>query len=523
MRKFILGCLGSLIVLFTAYFSTVGINPIFEGDSLLGNLNAHPRVLKSLEPYSLYSGNIEEVSPPGLNSHPELGPILTYDYKEGRIPILFQNRHSGLSYILFKPFYKFLSPINALHTYSLLFNSIFIILLGLISYHIWGVKFAIILMAVSALDPVQILNYNTLTSEVLNKIFFILGFYCIYKKKTSYLIAGGLVLGLGIFNKMTFAWSAALVIILSLQDIKQLKYILLGMTPPLLAYLYLIDIPAFMEERQSVMIGFAENNINHYPIKDLMNLIWNKYNFHRVFFDQEYIVNGSGMGWGYMLPSFFGAFNMGLFLYPLFFKKLYKIYFSLIIFTLLMWVSVPTITMKSFYFVDINLLVNFAIAFSLSQIRKKEYFLLWLAPLLSLMTWVYQYNIIKPLNIISINQYQKIIEVTKDDEHLFLVGENDVAIVEYLTKNKTNPMHIIYEYDFPTGKSYCGLMSFFRKGTLVVAENDPISDNYWIIGKPEISSIIQNCGKIGVKIEKYRLIKENKGHPGHLVINFAPF
>lgn len=400
-------------------------------------------------------------------------PILFYKTNNNIFPILYQDRHSGLGFYFFKFLYSFLSPLKTILVYHISLSIFFMILSFLLLKEIIGKERAEIFVLFYSLHPFFQIEYAHNISEQLNKFFILFVFYFIFKKKFN---LTGFLIGTMIINKLSTIFCVIpyfmFLFLNKMISFKDLKKLILPVCLTVIPYIYIIDLSELFLNRSNIIIGDLGDGIIHYPYKDAFNFIFNPINFHGVFFDDNFILGNIGLGSiQYWIPSL-------LYLPFIFFtvKKsdiygLFSVIIPLGIFTLLVQVIIPNMAIKSYYFND--LMFMFGIYISYIYVNKKDNVKLLFLMLPMLINWTVTYN--NGLNpLMSYKMYENVVNAVKNDENIFIIGEGDLGVVEFLTKNKKETTILAYE----NFKSYEKLLEE-NKGTFIIYSKDVISEHYW--------------------------------------------
>lgn len=468
--NFYKGFLLALLFFSVNFYITLVKKPIMVDESIVATLDTHPKHLKNIyqnkqiqTTKNIYNGLVKS----------SIEPKLSYYYNNKQIPILYQDRHSGLGFLFFKPFYIFFDPINATLIFNFICSSLGIFLLGYL-INIYDTKWSVLTMVIAAFEPTYILGFSHNISEHLNKLFLLSGIILFLKnnfKLSSFLFA------LGFINKMSLLLIYPFVLLFFFDKnnykniLKTILYFIIFSSP----YLLLLDWQEIVNNRENIILGDLDLQIIHYPFKDLFNFIFNKTNFHGIFFDPNFIL--SNLKWGnlsYWIPSISGfilLFTLLPFLYYNSNKKILIGIFSITLYTLTLQIVIPNMAIKLYYFHDWSPFLVIFLSYLL--IKSKRFYITFL--LIIIFPFIQWQNSYKLVSHMDANFYQQVYNKVKDYKRIYLIGEGELGVIDFLSKNKIKAIHLPY-YNF---KSYKDLINKLPEGILVIHDNDLISDHYW--------------------------------------------
>lgn len=475
------------IFVFLILFTFTNINDtVMPDESIVAVLNQPLKIPVSKFKYQGINEYTFQKFNDGINKSIN-DPVLFYKTQNDMFPILYQDRHSGLGFFFFKFLYNIFSPKNTILIFHVSLSVLFLIISFYLFRNIFGKDKADSFVLFCALHPIFQIEYSHNISEQFNKFFIIFIIYFLHKKKLNYT---GIFLGLMIINKLSSVFCILpyllYLIMMDSLSLKDLRRILIPLIVIIMPYLLLIDFNELLLNRENIIVGEISDSVIHYPFKDLFNFLFNPINFHGVFFDENFLLGNIGFGsFNYWKPMLVAIPFIIVTILKSDKFRLMTFFISIILFAIIVHVLIPNMAIKSYYFNDLFVMFGLFIAFIYHQ--RKDIILLFCLMIPVSVTWGVHYNKgLVPL--MSLNIYEKLVDEVKKDERVYIVGEGDIGVVEFLTKNKKET--IILSYD--SFENYKQLISE-NKGTFIIYNKDVISDHFW---KIEDKTLIYNsCSK----------------------------
>jgi len=354
---FLLFYIGAVIIYTSMYATTMGRFPIYSDDSILGLLNENPKIV------NLSNGTIlDDKGVRGVNSNLANYPVLSYLTESGyKIPILLQDRHTGLSLILVKLLYEKLdiNPISILLLYNYFISLLFLFLCGYYFYRKFGLKMSMVGLSIFSIDAFLIIGHYTLISEQLNRLFIIIVFILMLEKKNINIILIGFILGLGIVNKLTFLFPSIAILSYLFISLDKKQFIkLVGVVVATnIPYLLIIDFNRFFYE-VSPMVSTTKPIIQN-SFRDLLLIFGNRQQFFDLFYNEKVLTSELPIFSG--TDSAFAIVSIGVLFYILY-KGISatdkKLLIIIPVYGLSIYLLGSGLSIKTYYYIDLGILVT---------------------------------------------------------------------------------------------------------------------------------------------------------------------
>lgn len=489
-------------------------NPPIPSDSLEGIVK-EPIVIEGINNKHKAHKNFEIIS----RSKP---PVLIIKKEDYYLPILMQDKHSGLIIGLYKVLNDLIGLPGLLFKFwHFIAGLLQIFLLSkLLSKRYQSGVIATLSTIIFAVHPLTVFDYGFFITESYTLIIFLIVLNLLQSpNKTSGLKLGAL-LALGFWSRVNFIWLAfsALGEFLKLSKKKLSALIISGFlfTAP---YLGIINYDRLFGEVGGVYGERFEplQNLSHFislffSTEESMSFLWSNHFYRNI---------GLNNGLNFLMDPLFIATISLVLLWSIFErgKSLYefkKEALSLLLFFMAMIISLGGLSTYANYIYPIR--IWSALFFSIVLLNmyqrgnRGKVFCFVLTVCLSLSTFnTYKsYTSKGPVIWHNMSITNEVLSHVKGRKNLFVLGEGDIGKLEYLSNNKVRPKHLYYEISEGKYKTFLDLLDKKVEGSIAIPMIDEWSGWYWSWGGINSQDILDQSKYYGVEISNQAWVMKDK-------------
>lgn len=511
-------------LIYTILFFTIwGLRPPISSDSFHGLSDRPLNILNSFNPKeysSVHAFNLKNEQT-GLVRDKE-SPVLYFKTSETIYPLMLENKHSGITIVLYKIFSKLFSPLWGFVVWHFLGGLLILFLLIRVLKKIYDKEIVQIGSLLACGSPFLIYLYAFFISEILALAVFLYILGDLYHKRVNYIKVGALI-ALGLLIRVNFLWLAVALLPFIGKDFKSYLKIALSTFLFSIPHILMVDWSTFFNRVSDFQMsfGFVENIT--YFIFSLANS-WRSFIF---LWNENYQV---------MLLSpvkLFGFDFVGILIIVLSTyiivklrkaerRNLKKYFLSLFLFSCALFFSIKVKVDYTNYFYPIFIfqILIFSELVKYSSRKWVSYLLLGLVVLNSSMVFhFYLRN-----DVVTRHNAKVALEVIKEVKHrdgqLYTIGESDIGKYEYLSSSKVRPIHLSKTLINKEFKSFVDLLDNLESGTLAVPFQDEWSGWHWHWGRINPDYIKNMAKKFDVKIFNEKIIKKSSGEKAVWIFDF---
>lgn len=501
-----------------------GLRPPISSDSFYGLSNRPLKIVEELSPRTYSSGHTfdSQNNETGLIREKE-SPVLFYKSSKTIYTLMLENKHSGLTIVLYKLFSHLIEPGLAFIIWHYLGGLLILFLLLRVLKILYDDNYKLISLVVSS-SPFLIFLYVFFISEVFIFAFFLLIIENILNKKKEtnfYLI--GLYCALGFYVRLNFLWLALAIIPFLEFRFKSYIKVLASCLVFSIPHIFLIDWSGLLSKAEyyQMNFGFVEN-ISFFIFAFFnswksFTFLWDE-GYQRSLFDPFSLFSSDVISLSLLIG----------FLIILIKNKLYnrnkfrKIALASFIFVASLFFTLKLQVDYTNYFYPIFIFQVLVLGEVLRTISKQRLRIVVASLFLINSSIVYVNYFLKDVVIRhNLNVAAKVVdELSKRRKDLYTVGESDIGKYEYLSRGKLKPVHLAKLINSKELATIYDVLEKTGEGTIAIPYKDEWSAWYLNWGDIESERVKALAKDLQINIHNEKIIYDNVGHKAVWIFDY---